>query len=385
MTATQAWLARLVAEPTISVAPNRALMEQIAGELCARGAVCRLFPDAQGQKASLLARIGPDTPGGLMLSGHIDVVPVEGQDWTRPPFALTREGGRLYGRGTADMKGFVAAMLALAGRMRGLGAPLWIALSHDEEVGCVGVRPMLAAMAAEGLRPEIVVVGEPTSMRPGLGHKGKVAFAVTARGRARHSAEAPLALNALHLAADFMGRMRAVQDGIAATGPREVGYGVPFTTLHVGRLTGGTAVNLVPAEAEMLVEVRHLAAETADDWVDRLNGMAEAVVAPLRARFPEAELRVSETGRYPGFAAQADAPEIAALADCLPGRAQPVRLDFGTEAGLYAQALGVPVVVCGPGDMAQGHRPDEFIEAAQLALCDTFLDRAVAQFCALPG
>jgi acetylornithine deacetylase len=385
MTATAEWLARLVAEPTVSATPNRALVERLAGELSALGAVCRVFPDAGGQKASLLARIGPAGAGGLMLSGHVDVVPVEGQDWTRPPFALTRGAGRLYGRGTADMKGFVAAMLALAGRVHGNARPLWLALSHDEEVGCVGVRPMLAAMAAEGLRPELVVVGEPTSLRVGLGHKGKVAFAVTARGRARHSAEAPLGLNALHLAADVMGGLRALQDEIVATGPREAGYGVPFTTLHVGRLTGGSAVNLVPAQAEMLVEVRHLAAETADDWARRLNDMAEAVVAPLRARFPEAALMVTETGRYPGFAARGDEPAIAAFAAGLPGGAGPCRLDFGTEAGLYAQALGVPVVVCGPGDMAQGHRPDEFIEEDQLVLCDRMLDRAVAQFCAGPG
>ena len=385
MTATVEWLGRLVAEPTVSAAPNRALMERLAGELSALGAECRLFPDASGQKASLLARIGPDGAGGLMLSGHIDVVPVDGQDWTRPPFALTREGGRLYGRGTADMKGFVAAMLALAGRVRRPVRPLWLALSHDEEVGCVGVRPMLAAMAAEGLRPALVVVGEPTSLRLGIGHKGKVAFAVTARGRARHSAEAPMALNALHLAADYMGCLRAVQDGIAEEGPREAGYGVPYTTVHVGLLTGGTAVNLVPAQAEMLVEVRHLAAGTADDWVRRLNDLAEAVVAPLRARFPEAALTVTETGRYPGLAARGDEPAIAAFAACLPEEAGPGRLDFGTEAGLYAQALGVPVVVCGPGDMAQGHRPDEFIDEDQLVLCDSVLDRAVAQFCAGPG
>ena len=384
MTATTEWLGRLVAEPTVSAAPNRALMERLAAELSVRGAVCRLFPDASGQKASLLARIGPEGAGGLMLSGHIDVVPVEGQEWTRPPFALTREGGRLYGRGTADMKGFVAAMLALAGRVSGPGRPLWLALSHDEEVGCVGVRPMLAAMAAEGLRPALVVVGEPTSLRPGMGHKGKVAFTVTAQGRARHSAEAPLALNALHLAADFMGRLRALQEGIAAEGPQEAGYGVAYTTVHVGRLSGGTAVNLVPAQAEMLVEVRHLAAETADDWVHRLKALAETVVAPLRARFPEAALTVTETNRYPGLAARGDDPAIAAFAACLPGGREPVMLDFGTEAGLFAQALGVPVVVCGPGDMAQGHRPDEFIDASQLDLCDSLLDRVVAQFCAGP-
>jgi acetylornithine deacetylase len=385
MTTTVEWLARLVAEPTVSAAPNRALVERIAADLTAQGAVCRVFPDAQGQKASLLARIGPEAPGGLMLSGHIDVVPVEGQDWTRPPFALTREGGRLYGRGTADMKGFVAAMLSLAGRVAAPARPLWLALSHDEEVGCVGVRPMLAAMAAEGLRPAIVVVGEPTSLRPGLGHKGKIALRLVAHGTPRHSAEAPLALNALHLAADVIAGLRALQDDLAAHGPREEGAVVPFSTVHVGRLTGGVAVNLVPAEAEMLVEARLAGGDSAQDILARITALAEAAAAPWRARFPQARVTVTETNRYPGLRTAGDDPAVAAFRACLPDGRDGITLDFGTEAGLFAQALGVPVVVCGPGDMAQGHRPDEFIEAAQLALCDTVLDRAVAQFCALPA
>jgi acetylornithine deacetylase len=381
MTATIDWLDRLVAEPTVSDTPNRALMDDLARHLTAQGAACRLFPDPTGTRASLLARIGPDAPGGLMLSAHIDVVPVDGQDWTRPPFRLTRDSGRLYGRGTADMKGFVAAMLSLASRVRAPERPLWLSISYDEELGCLGVRPMLAVMAREGLRPDLVIVGEPTSLALGLGHKGKIALTVTARGTPRHSSEAPLALNALHLAADFITGLRAMQDDIAAHGPFAPGYTVPYTTVHVGQLTGGTAVNLVPAEARMLIEARPIAADPPDTLLARLQALAGTTLTPWRTRFPEAALTLAETNRYPGLDSPAATPAIASFASCLsPGSGQ-TRLAFGTEAGLFAEALDVPTVICGPGDMAQGHRPDEFIASEQLDLCDTLLDRAVVRFC----
>ncbi|RGP35776.1 acetylornithine deacetylase [Pseudotabrizicola alkalilacus] len=380
MTPTETWLSRLIAHPTVSSDTNLPLMDEVEQALTALGAVCTRFPDATGQKAALLARLGPDGPGGLMLSGHVDVVPVTGQDWTVPPFQMTREGDRLYGRGSTDMKGFIAAMLALAGRAPTLRHPLWLAISYDEEVGCIGVRPMLAALKARNIRPDLVVVGEPTSMRLGLGHKGKLAFTVTAKGIARHSSEAPLALNALHLAADFMTAMRALQDEIAAHGPAEDGYSVPHATVHVGRLTGGTVVNLVPDSAELLMELRLLAADDPAALTARLHDLAAQIVGPHRSAFPAAALTVVETGSYPGLSTPLSAA-VHAFATCLPPGTRPCKLSYGTEGGLFAQALGVPVVVCGPGDMAQGHRPDEYIEAAQLAACDAALDAALVRFC----
>lgn len=396
--ATLGWLDRLVAFPTVSAATNLPLLDAAEDALRAAGAHCERFPDDTGTKAALLARIGPDVAGGLMLSGHVDVVPVQGQDWTVPPFRLTRRNGRLYGRGTADMKGFVAAMLALAQRCAGrklarplarpltrpLTRPLWLALSYDEEIGCVGVRPMLAQMVARRIRPDLVVVGEPTSLRPALGHKGKMAFSATATGVPRHSAEAPLALNALHLAADFMSQLRALQTEIAATGLRDDGYTVPHATVHVGRLEGGTVVNLVPAEARMLIEARFLASEDADALAARLRDAARAALAPHLASFPTATIRLTETGRYPGLATAADAPALRRFAECLAPGATPRMVDFGTEGGLFAASLGVPVVVCGPGNMDQGHRPDEFVAEADLAACDRMLDAALARFCAAP-
>lgn len=380
MTPTEHWLARLIAHPTVSDQTNLPLMAEVEQALTALGADCTRFPDATGQKTALLARLGPDAPGGLMLSGHVDVVPVAGQTWTVPPFVLTRQGTRLFGRGTTDMKGFVAAMLALAGRAPALSRPLWLAISYDEEVGCIGVRPMLAALAARTIRPELVVVGEPTSMRLGLGHKGKLAFTVTATGTARHSAEAPLALNALHLAGDFMAGVRVLQADLAAHGPAENGYSVPHATAHIGRLTGGTVVNLVPDSAEILMELRLLPADDAGRLIARLHDLAAQIVAPHRAAHPSAALTVVQTGGYPGLSTLPSAA-VHAFATCLPPGTKPCKLSYGTEAGMFAQHLGVPVVVCGPGDMEQGHRPDEYIETAQLAACDAALDAAVARFC----
>lgn len=384
MTSTQDWLARLVAHPTVSSDTNLPLIEEIETALTNTGAVCERFYDGTGQKSALLVRLGPATHGGLMLSGHVDVVPVVGQDWTVPPFTLTRNNGRLYGRGTTDMKGFVASALALAEMIdvKSLAAPLWLAISYDEEIGCVGVRPMLEEIVARDLLPDLIVVGEPTSMQLGLGHKGKMAFQVKAKGVPRHSAEAPLALNALHIATDFISGLRRLQEEIEARGPREPGYSVPYATVHVGKLSGGTAINLVPDHAELLMECRMMAADDPLALAEQIRKAGAAAVEPYRDRFREASIDIEITGNYPGHSVGAEHPVIQAFASCLPKGSKECRVSFGTEAGLFAQALDVPVVICGPGSMDQGHRPDEFIDESQLAVCDGVLAAAAARFCA---
>lgn len=368
---TEDWLARLLRYPSVSAAGNLDLIAAI--EAAFDGAACWRFPDVTGQKSALLLRIGPDVAGGLMLSGHLDVVPVLGQNWTYPPFDATFDKGRVYGRGAADMKGFVAASLAAALGAGPLERPLWLALSYDEEIGCVGVRPMLAAMAQMGLAPNLIIVGEPTQMQIGLGHKGKVAFSATATGVSGHSAEAPLALNALHILADFMAALRGMQDDLAtgATGP----YSIPYPTVHVGRLNGGGAVNLVPNTAEMGFELRF--SGDPDALLARIHAAAAQVIAPYRVRFPAADLVLSQSNAYPAFAI-----DPAQLSDFTAIWPQPFcHLSYGTEAGLFAQSLPAPVVICGPGNMAQGHREDEYIDTAQLAACDDMLRRAIQQFC----
>ncbi len=368
---TEVWLARLLRYPSISAVSNLELIAAI--EAAFSDAVCWRFPDSTGQKSALLVRIGPDVAGGLLLSGHLDVVPVTGQNWTYPPFAATYDRARIYGRGSADMKGFVASSLAAALGAGRLDRPLWLALSYDEEIGCVGVRPMLAAMAQMGLSPDLIVVGEPTQMQIGLGHKGKVALSATATGVSGHSAEAPLALNALHILADFMTALRRMQDDLAqdAFGP----YSIPYPTVHVGRLNGGGAVNLVPNTAEMGFELRF--SGDPDTLLTRIHEAAAQVIAPYRARFPDAALVLTQTNAYPAFAI-----DPARLSDFTAIWPHPTcHVSYGTEAGLFAQSLPAPVVICGPGNMAQGHREDEYIETAQLAACDAMLALAIQKFC----
>lgn len=376
-------LEHLAACPTVSADSNLSLIAYAEELLTTAGFACRRFPTPDGRKAALFATLGPAGQPGLLLSAHSDVVPVTGQSWTSDPLRLVEREGRLYGRGAADMKGFLAAMLALAERLQGrrLSCPLALAISYDEEVGCAGVRPMLDVLAQEGLRPRLCVIGEPTSMRMATGHKGKLALAARCRGRAAHSATAPLALNALHLAADLMASIRAIQARMEAEGARDAAYDVPFTTLHVGVLKGGTSLNIVPETAELDFEIRHLAADDADALVAQIAAQAEAIVAPLRAHFPEAAIALEMRNRYPGLDAPLDGPAVRDLQPHLDDPT-PVKVAFGTEAGLFAERLGAPAIVCGPGSMDQGHKADEFVARTQLARCDRLLDDLVAAHCA---
>ena len=367
-------LDKLVAFDTVSSKPNIALMGYVKSLLESAGIAVTLVPEASGGKANLYATVGPEDAAGVMLSGHTDVVPVEGQAWTHPPFALTEADGRLYGRGTADMKGFVAcaveAML-LAAR-RPLTVPLHLALTYDEEIGCMGVRSLIDMLAAAPVKPRFCIVGEPTGMQVATGHKGKVALRATCTGREGHSALAPLALNALHLAGDFLGAVRRVQAEVAATGLRDGDYDVPYTTLHVGKMAGGVQVNIVPNQATLDFEIRSLAGEDVDGLIRRLDAEAEAIVAPLRSEFPEAAIRVERLWDYPGLGTPSDA-EVVNFVKGLTGANGTIKVAFGTEGGLFDQRLGIPTVICGPGSMAQGHKPDEFVSVEQLDRCRAML------------
>lgn len=362
-------LGRLLAFDTVSSKPNLSLMEYVRDLLQAAGLKVTLVPDQEGGKANLFASTGPDG-AGVMLSGHTDVVPVDGQHWTKPPFALTEADARYYGRGAADMKGFVAcaveAML-LAAR-RPLKVPLHLALSYDEEIGCMGVRSLIDLLAAAPLKPRFCIVGEPTGMQVATGHKGKVALRATCTGREGHSALAPMALNALHLAGDFLGAVRRVQAEVAATGLRDGDYDVPYTTLHVGKMSGGVQVNIVPNHAVLDFEIRSLAGEDVAGLIRRLEAEAEAIVAPLRGEFPEAAIRVERLWDYPGLGTPSDA-EVVRFVKGLTGANGTMKVAFGTEGGLFDQRLGVPTVICGPGSMAQGHKPDEWVSVEQVERC----------------
>ena len=371
-------LRALVAEPTLSRHPNIALLDHVEGILRPLGVKVERFMHESGTRGNLWATIGPDVAGGIVLSGHTDVVPVEGQAWTKDPFTLTEDDGRLYGRGTADMKGFVASAIRAAtlAATRDLRVPLHLALSYDEEIGCMGVRPMIEALARREIRPAACIVGEPTAMQIAIGHKGKIAARATCHGCAGHSALAPQALNALHLGAAFIGAMQQRQEELRLHGAQDPAYDVPYSTIHAGVMQGGTALNIVPHEAVIDFEIRNIAQDDGEEILARLAHDAEAIARPHRARFPQAHIGVEMVSGYPGLETDPHSRLVQFLQGLLPD-AGLRKVAFGTEGGLFDTTLGLPTVVCGPGDMAQGHKPDEYITRDQLAACDRMLAAVV--------
>lgn len=371
---TRAILADLIAFPTISRTGNRALVDYVRALLAPVGARIELTDD--GDSANMWITMGPEGVPGVVLSGHSDVVPVAGQDWSRDPFVLHEQDARLYGRGTADMKAFLASALAMLLRLdpARLRTPVHLAISFDEEIGCVGVRSLLAMLGARVPKPLLVWIGEPTGLALATGHKGKAAYVVEARGVAAHSALAPHGLNAIYLMADFIAGLRGLQDELIAQGPADPAYDIAHSTIHCGTIAGGEALNIVPGRCTAQFEMRTIAADDPAALEARILALAEAVVAPHRARFPEAALTVTRTNAYPGL--DTLHPGALAFARTLSGsNGAPIKVAFGTEGGLFARDLGVPAVICGPGSMDQGHKADEFVTVEQLARCDAMLAR----------
>ncbi|MFB9224079.1 acetylornithine deacetylase [Paracoccus cavernae] len=373
-------LARLVAFPTISRRTNLDLLDHIEALFAGSGARMHRFAHEDGSRANLWISIGPDIAGGVVLSGHSDVVPVEGQDWSSDSFALRIADGRAYGRGTADMKGFLACAIhaGLQATGRKLARPLHLAISYDEEIGCLGVRGMIEALAARPSRPALCIIGEPTGMKIASGHKGKAGFRACCHGREGHSALAPRALNALHLGARFVQALEQRQEALAATGPRDDDYDIPYSTIHAGVMRGGTALNIVPNLCEVDFEIRNIAEDDPETILAGIRADAETIAAPYRATFPEARITIDPVTAYPGLATPEDGAALALLRR-ITGRNDPaIKVAFGTEGGLFAQGLGISTAICGPGFMDQGHRPDEFVALDQLAECSRVLDNLLA-------
>jgi acetylornithine deacetylase len=366
-------LAKLIAFPTVSRDPNIALIEWVTSLLGEHGITATIIPNEAGTKANLYATVGPKDRAGVMLSGHTDVVPVEGQDWSKPAFELSESEDRLYGRGTCDMKGFVAAAInaAITASKRELQTPLHLALSYDEEIGCIGVRSLIDMLKDARIRPAMCIVGEPTGMMVASGHKGKTALRATCTGQEGHSALAPLAMNALHLAMDFGQAIRDKQFEIMATGHKDGDYDVPYTTLHIGKIEGGTALNIVPNHAIVDFEIRNLAE---DDPQEIIADLREAAAKITRnANHPAAKIELTESWSYPGLLTQQEA-DVLTFVKSLTGANSTIKVAFGTEGGLFSDRLGIPTVICGPGSMMQGHKPDEFVAIAQLTACDVMLN-----------
>lgn len=367
-------LDRLTAFPTVSRDSNLRLIEFVREYLSGCGVESRIYLDATGRKANLYASIGPTDRGGVLLSGHTDVVPVDGQVWVSDPFRMHERCDRLYARGASDMKGFIACALKLAKRatQQKLRVPLQLALSYDEEVGCLGVRSLLDNMASWTHRPAFCIVGEPTSLRTAVGHKGKTALKATCHGRAAHSAYPQQGVNAIHMASELVARVRARQSGIEKNGRRDPAYPVPYTTLHVGVIHGGTQLNMVPDRCELELEIRNLPEDDPTAIVEGLRADAVSVVASMHGA-ADARIDFDVTNEYPGLATPADSA-VVALAAALTGNRECIKIAFGSEGGLFSGRLGIPTVVCGPGSIDQAHKPDEFITLDQLQRCDSVLD-----------
>jgi len=375
-------LEHLVAFDTTSRESNLALIDFCWRYLSGLGVTCELMHNAERSKANLYARLGPAGSGGVMLSGHSDVVPVDGQTWTVPPFALTERDGKLYGRGTADMKGFLACMLAAVPHFlaQPLRQPLHLAISYDEEVGCLGVRSLVEALAQRSDRPAICLIGEPTELRPVLGHKGKLAMRCEVQGAACHSAYAPQGVNAIEYAAKLIQRLSVIGERLAAPERQDARFDPPFSTVQTGVIHGGRALNIVPDACSFDFEVRTLPQEDAQQVANELVTYAQQTLEPqMRAVQPASAIRFSPLSAYPGLdtAAHSAAAQLIAR---LSGSDSFGTVAFGTEGGLFA-AAGIPCVVCGPGSMEQGHKPDEFITLAQLDACDSLLRRLATWMC----
>ncbi|MDT8838878.1 acetylornithine deacetylase [Paraburkholderia fungorum] len=375
-------LERLIGFATVSRDSNLELIAFIRRYLAELGVESELFYNAERTKANLFATIGPRDRGGVVLSGHTDVVPVDGQAWTAEPFRLTERDGRLYGRGTADMKGFIASVLAAvpAFLKRELNLPVHVAFSYDEEVGCLGVRPMLAELEQRAYKPRLCLIGEPTELKPVLGHKGKLAVRCQVKGAACHSAYAPHGVNAIEYAARLIGRLGEIGARLAQPDHRDQRFDPPFSTVQTGLIKGGRALNIVPAECEFDFEVRALPGFHAHKVADELQTYAEAELLPqMHSVHPDTGIRLQPLGAYPGLATSPDS-EAARLVAFLSGSTEFGTVAFGTEGGLFDQ-VGIPTVVCGPGSMDQGHKPDEFITLEQLAHCDAMWVRLAEYLC----
>ncbi|MBW8834339.1 MULTISPECIES: acetylornithine deacetylase [Paraburkholderia] len=372
----RALLAELIGFDTVSRESNLDMIEFVRQYLAELGVESELFYNAERTKANLFATIGPRERGGIVLSGHTDVVPVEGQAWAVEAFRLTERDGRLYGRGTADMKGFIASVLAAVPTFveRELTLPVHLAFSYDEEVGCLGVRPMLAELERRTPKPALCLIGEPTELKPVLGHKGKLAMRCHVKGAPCHSAYAPYGVNAIQYAARMIGRLEEIGEQLAQPEHHDERFDPPFSTVQTGVIKGGRALNIVPAECEFDFEVRALPGFNAHQVADELQTYAEGELLPkMRAVKSDADIRFHSLSAYPGLATSPDS-EAARLLALISGSNEFGTVAFGTEGGLFDEA-GIPTVVCGPGSMDQGHKPDEFITSEQLSACDAMLTR----------
>lgn len=368
---------KLISFDTTSHLSNLALIEFVEGYLASHGVAARRVMNEDGTKANLFATIGDETqPGGIVLSGHTDVVPVEGQDWSSDPFRVEERDGKLYGRGTSDMKSFLAVALAhLPAFLKdGPKIPVHFALSYDEEVGCLGVRPMIDSIIRTLPKPQVVIVGEPSSMKVVNAHKGIQSYHTTVTGLEYHSSQTHLGVSAIQHASELISFLMQLAAEMRERGDPSGRFSPPYTTINIGTIKGGTALNIIPKTCSFLWEYRMLPGADSEEIITRFNEHAENNILPrMRAVFPGAKIETKVRAQSPGLAAMDGDPGetlVMKLAQCNSAEA----VSYNTEAGLF-QLADIPTVVCGPGDIAQAHKPDEFIEISQVKECEAFMRR----------
>ena len=377
--ASRAMIERLIAFNTVSRDSNLGLIEWVRDYLHGLGAVTRLTYDPTGKKANLFATLGESQKPGLILSGHSDVVPVDGQNWDTDPFKVVECDGKLYARGSADMKGFIGIILAQAPKFvaalndRRLDAPLHYSLSYDEEVGCIGVRGLIRDLEEHNIRPAGCVVGEPTSMQPIIAHKGTHRFRCSVHGREAHSSYVTHGVNAIEYAARLVVFIRQIADRLAQIETRDYGFPVPYSTLSTGVIHGGIAANVVPKDCVFQFDMRTLPTTAPEALYQEILAHAQHLTREMHAVDQESGIDLEWVSQTVGLAA-AESDAIVQWAMQLSRNSQVGKVSYGTEAGLF-QKMGVPSVICGPGDIAQAHRPNEFVTLDQLAQCEKFIER----------
>lgn len=381
-----AMLHSLIGFDTTSRESNLGLIEWVRDHLRRLGAHTRLSYDEAGRKANLFATVGEGGLPGLILSGHTDVVPVDGQAWNSDPFRAEVRDGRLYGRGSCDMKGFIACALAAVPQMLAHTgrAPFHLALSYDEEVGCLGVRHLLADLAEQGVRAAACIVGEPTGMQLVVAHKGRCELRCCVQGREAHSSLPGLGVNAIEYGAQIIAFIQRLAQREAATGLRSPGFDVPYTTVQCGTVRGGIAPNTVPKDCEFSVELRYPPGHPPERLVYEIQAfIAHDILPQMRQTWPQSAVDLSLVNDTPAFEIGPDAP-LVRLVQQLSGAMQATRAAYNTEAGLF-QRHGLPTVICGPGHIAQAHKPDEYIALSELAACEEFLGRLIRHGGRHPG
>ncbi|HEX7865034.1 MAG TPA: acetylornithine deacetylase [Variovorax sp.] len=365
----------LVRMNTISANSNLELIDFAQSHLAALGVKSRITYNAERTKANLFATLGEGKPAGVIISGHTDTVPWDGQDWSVDPLSAVVQNERLYGRGSADMKSFIAIALSNAKRFLESDAPFAVhfAFSYEEEIGCFGVKELIADMRDAGIKPVACIVGEPTSMVPAIAHKGVYRYKCCVRGKEAHSSLTPKSVNAIEMAARVIGKVRDMAEGFERAEPRYEGFDVPFSTASVGQFHGGIADNVVPRDAEFRYEFRDLPTADAGKMQAEVIAYAGSLEPAMKKVAPDAGFSFETICEIPSFLGAAENP-VTKLAQRLAGEERTTLVAFGTEAGLFKNA-GIPTVVCGPGSIEQAHQPDEFVSLEQLARCELFMER----------